>query len=345
MKSKTINAVSVLGFTLLISACGGGGTSDTSAPAAGSPAPPTTTSPPTIADLQSSVPAMTYAYDSAEHAFVSEFNLFRSQVGLGLLSQNILLDKAASNHLKYVITNDKLNGGAVDMGMNDPTTKRSMLHIESAAHQFFTGVQEYDRAKFVGYAGTYVGEQVTFGGNKGGRVAFQALAKTVYHRAAAMMQGPRELGVAVGTDLSQTIAFEVGYGKPQRNSADFVGVYPSDNQMGVGLHAGVETPNPFPELSTSNDDFPTKTGYPVSIIVDESAVLEVTTFTITQAGSSSPLSARVITASNDPNRYLRNYTAFLVASEPLKSGTVYNIAFTGRVNSVVMTRNWKFTTQ
>ena len=344
MNFKTsVSAVAVAAF---LAACGGGGGSaPVAAPVVQVPTVPVVPTPiVTAADLQLTVPALTYAAASAEHQFITALNQFRGQVGLGLLAQNDLLDKSARNHLEYVLKNDVLNGGQVNMRTNDAATGRSQFHIESAAYPLFTGIQEDDRARFVGYAGQYVGEELAFAGGKGGKVALDSLAATIYHRAGLMMQGLRDVGVAVGTDRSQTVTLEMGYKSQQTNASDFVGVYPANNQTGLGLHTFVETPNPFPELSTSNADFPTKTGYPASVVVKEGATLEVITFTMTETGASTPLDVRILTKANDPNRYLSSNIAFLAAKAALKPNTIYAVAFSGRVNNVVVNKSWKFTT-
>ena len=345
MKFKT----SVSAVAVFLAACGSGsgsGGSTPTSPVASVPAVVTQTPMPvpTPANLQTSVPALTYAATSAEHQFVTALNQFRSQVGLGLLAQNDLLDKSARNHLQYVLKNDVLNGGQVNMRTNDAATGRSQFHIESAAYPLFTGIQEDDRARFVGYTSQYVGEEVAFAGGKGGKVALDSLAATVYHRAGLMIQGLREVGVAVGSDRSQTVTLEMGYKSQQTNASDFFGVYPADNQTGLGLHTYVETPNPFPELSISNTDFPTKTGYPASVVVKEGATLEVITFTMTETGASTPLDVRIMTKANDPNRYLTSNIAFLAAKAALKPNTTYAVAFSGRVNNVIVNKSWKFTT-
>lgn len=346
MKNFKITAVAV-SISVLVAACGGGsGSSSTGTPVAVSPPTPTVPTTPAVtpADIQTSVPAFTYPASSVEYGFMTAFNEFRQRVGLGLVAQSPLLDKSAQNHLQYVVTNWNIYGGSVDMEMSDPATGRSMFHIEQAVKPGFTGVQELDRAKATGYNGMYVGEELTFAGGKGAQVAFESLARTIYHRAGLMMEAPRDAGISVGKDASQTITLELGYAKAQSNASDFFGVYPTDKQSGVGRFTGVETPNPFPNLSTSNDDFPTKTGYPVSVLSKAGTTLEVVTFTITEAGDSAPLDTRLLTKANDPNRYLGSNIAFLVAKGTLKANTTYNVAFAGRVNNVLLTKDWKFTT-
>lgn len=348
MKFKT--RATVVAIASLLAACGGG-SSDTPAPA---PAPVGNTPPVAVpapapvvvpADIQTSVPAPTYAEASEEFRFFTALNQFRSQVGLGQLAQNAVLDRAARNHLDYVLRNDVRNGGTVNMTVNDPVTGRSMFHIESSDKPLFTGVQELDRAKSAGYAGSYVGEQLTFGGRKGAQAAFDALTSTVYHRAGLMFQGVNEVGLAVGQDNSQTFVIEEGTSKAQSQASNFIGVYPAAGQGGVGLHAGVETPNPFPDLSTANDDFPRKTGYPVSVVAKEGQTVEVLSFTLTEAGTTAPLDARIMTRDTDPNRYLPGNYAYLVAKSSLKPNTVYTAAFSGRVSNALVKQEWKFTTR
>jgi uncharacterized protein YkwD len=350
MKTYKLTAVAVALSTLL-AACGGGGGDSSTSSAPTSPPVSTTPSTPVVTppvvtpgNLQTSVPALTYAPTSQEFAFVTAFNDFRQKLGLGLLAQNTALDLSAQHHLQYVLTNDVNNGGTVDMSTNDPATGRSMFHIETVGKPLFTGVQEFDRAKAAGYTGVYAGEELTFGGGKGAAVAFAGIVRTVYHRYGLMFQGPTDIGVAVGQDASQTFDLEFGNTTEQSVASDYLGTYPSDKQTGVDLFAGVETPNPFPDLSTSNADFPTKTGYPVSISAKQGATLEVITFTLTESGAGAPLDARILKADNDPNHYLKADAAFLVAKAPLKPNTTYSVAFSGRVNNGLVSKTWTFTT-
>lgn len=350
MKHIKQTALAAAIAVLLVACGGGGGGSSSGTPVGTTPNNPTTPATPsdpivTPGQLQASVPALTYSAASEEFAFVTAFNDFRKKMGLGLLAQNALLDKSAQNHLQYVLTNDVNNGGTVDMSSIDPTTGRPMFHIETVGKPLFTGITELERAKAAGYTGTYAGEFGTFGGNKGAGVAFESLVKTIYHRAGLMFQGPTDIGIAVGKDLSQTFVVEFGNTKSQFNSSDYLGAYPADNQTGVGLYTGVESPNPFPDLSTSNSDFPTKTGYPVSMMSKEGTTLEVLKFTISESGAAAPLDARMLTKDNDPNKNLASNIAFLVAKSPLKPNTTYVVAFSGRVNNVAVNRNWKFSTQ
>lgn len=345
MKKKALVVAAAVAIAVLSTACGGGGSSPTPAPA---PIPVPIPAPTPIVpaeNIQKTVPALTYPSDSAEFSFVTTLNTFRAQVGLGLLAQHAALDKAAANHLAYILRNDMLLGGTVNMRAFDPATGRSNFHIEESTKPLFTGVQEADRAKAAGYIGNYVGEQISFGGGKGSVVALKGLIGTVYHRAGLMHQGPTNIGVSVGADSSQTVVMEFGFlAKPQANAGDYLGVYPADKQTGVGLHAQVEVPNPFPELSLSNDDFPSKTGYPISVSAAQGATLKVQEFVLTDATTGLAVDARVMHHENDPNKLLLPNAAFLIAKTRLKPGTTYQVRFSGLVGGATVTRSWGFTT-
>lgn len=336
-------------LSILLAACGGGGggSSTTPSSASGTGTTPATPATPVVtpANLQATVPAFTYGASSEEFAFGTALNQFRQLAGLGLLAQNTKLDASATAHLAYVLANDINYGGTVTFDAIDPATGNPWFHDEQPNLKGFTGVLPVDRNKAAGYTGLLSGaEEGGYGGGHGAALALSGLIATVYHRQILMSQPLTEFGVAVGTDPSQTVVLELGATTPQSNASDFLGTYPADKQTNVGLHAYVESPNPFPELSTSNADFPTKTGYPVTVESAEGSTMEVVTFTMTQAGSSTPLDVRLLTAATDTLRRLPANIAFIVAKAPLTPNTTYQVAFSGRVNNVVVTKNWSFTT-
>jgi uncharacterized protein YkwD len=344
---KRSNIITVVLISAILSACGGGGSTTPPVapkppPVASNPNPPVAPPPTTPAvpeqDLQTSVPAPSYAANSEELAFFNAYNEFRAQAGLGKLAQNTKLDLAAKNHLNYQAQNLDL-----DLFSTDPATGRAVFHIESPSRPGFTGIQELDRAKFAQYAGSYVGETGSFGLGKGASQAFGDLLATVYHRAGFMFQSPRDIGIVVGADKNQTVIVEFGYEtKRQFNASNYVGNYPADKQTGVRLVAVTELPNPFSDISLS--EFATKTSYPVNVVTAEGTTLAVTSFTMTEAGQSTALDARLITKDNDPNKYVASNYAFLVGKAAFKPNTTYNVVFSGTVNGVALNKSWSFTT-
>lgn len=340
MKCRAISLAA--SCAVVLSACGGGGGNGGSPPlpVSTNPTLPVVTSPPVTPeqDLQTSVPTPTYAANSEELAFFNAYNEFRSQAGLGKLAQSAKLDLAAKNHLNYQAQNPDL-----DLFATDPATGRAVFHIESPGRPGFTGVQEVDRAKFVQYAGPYVGETGSFGLGKGASKAFGDLLATVYHRAAFMYQSPRDIGIVVGTDKNQTVIVEFGYeAKKQFNASNYVGSYPADKQTGVRLVSATELPNPFADITLA--EYAIKTSYPVNVVTAEGTTLAVTSFTITESGQATSLDARLITKANDPNKYVASNYAFLVGKAPFKPNTTYNVVFSGTVNGVALNKSWSFTT-
>ena len=336
--------LTIVATAALLAACGGGGSSD---PALPTPVPVVTPAPivtpvpvVTPASLQTTVPALTYATSSEEYAFVSAYNDFRGKHGLGLLAQNPALDTAAKNHLNYLMLNKDTNWIT---GILDPASGVPLFHIENPARSGFTGVTELQRMQFAGYPATYGGEFGSYGGGRGGKIAFQSLINTVYHRMGLMSQFPREIGIAAGTDGYQTFVIEYGYqSTQQRNSKDFFGAYPADSQTGIPLSTSLETPNPFPDVTYS--ELASKTSYPVSVASQEYTSLTVGAFTITEAGQSTALPGRIMTQANDQNNMIWKNVAFFIGGAPFKANTTYNAAFSGTVNGAAINKTWSFST-
>lgn len=334
-----------LSLAVILTGCGGGGSS-TQASTTPVVTPPVVTPPtPTVtpADLQTTVPALTYAATSQEYAFVTAYNQFRAAMGLGLLAQNAALDKAAASHLAYVTMYSTINGGTVDMSAVNPTYNVPNFHIEDASKAGFTGIRPGDRAAFAGYVNTAATEEGSYGSGVGAVGAFVNLLATVYHRQLFMNQGIRDVGVAIGKDPAQTTVLNMGFGlKSQSNASDYVGVYPADKQTMVPLFASPEAPNPYSDLADSSNATQAGTTYPISLSIKAGATLTVDSFTVTEAGQTTPLKVRLFTNSSDKS--VDASTAFIVGYVPFKGNVTYNVAFKGSVNGSAISKAWSFTT-
>lgn len=342
MKAK-LSTVAVA-CSIFLAACGGGGGGGSSTPS--NPGTPTGTTPPPVvvtppaptSDLQTTVPAPTYAAGSQQREFFDTLNDFRAKLGLGLLAQSTKLDAADENHLKYLLTNTDVNFSAVD-----PKTGRPFFHLEDPARVNYTGITELDRANFTQYGGVYVGETGAYGKGLGAKVALTDLIATVYHRAGLMMQFPRDIGIAVGNDQFQTMVITFGYtSTQQKNEIGYFGAYPADKQTNVPRVAYIETPNPFPEITY--EEFNTKTSFPITVTVEARSTLAVTSFTVTEAGQSTPLDVRLITKDTDPNKMTQANIATIVGKAPFKPNTTYNVRFEGSNSGMAVVKAWTFTT-
>jgi hypothetical protein len=83
----------------------------------------------------------------------------------------------------------------------------------------------------------------------------------------------------------------------------------------------------------------------ITIQVASSKTLVVTSFTVTEAGQTTPLDAWVMEngvtfdgSALDPS------WSVLTAKSPFKLNTTYNVAFIGSVNGSPLTKTWNFTT-
>ncbi|WP_323139987.1 CAP domain-containing protein [Massilia phyllosphaerae] len=343
MRALTLPSALVL---ITLTACGGGSSGGSSTPVAANPiTSPVTTTPATpvstaqAAILQDAV-APTYVAGSTADIAFKKINAFRAAQGLGPLNQNANADIAAKNHQAYVALN---NSGANG-------------HVEVAGTPGFTGATVKDRLVAAGYPATIAGEVIAFSLEypNPDTSAVDNLINTVYHRASMMYQGFTAVGVA-GEDATNPLYMDFGATKAQLNAGDYVGVYPANGQTAVWLTHSVESPNPFyQEMDMTQANMCTKTSAPVSLTSEASTTLSVTSFTVTEAGQTTPLDVRLITSatSTQDTTYLGTNVAFVVGKAPFKANTTYNVHFvgkatgaaTGSANGLSIDKLWSFTT-
>lgn len=341
-----MRAVRVFGFfvSVIVTGCGGGGGGEgtSSTPVATAPAPAPTepiASPIESAALQTAV-APSYATDSYQAGAFRRLNEFRLSMGLGPLNQNMKIDDAAVNHQNYV----RLNSSGAD------------AHHEIAGNPGFTGINPLDRETFAGYPAVIAGEVIAFSNNlsKGEGMAIDNLINSVYHRNVMMNQSLTAVGMAAESQDSP-LYIDMGATMFQRNAGDYVGVYPIDHQTGVWLTHGLESPNPFyQEIEATQENMCAKTSSPISIATENSTILTVTSYTVTEAGQATSLDARLITkaTSAQDNTYLRSNVAFLIGKAPFKANTSYTVHFVGKAtgsvtgtkNGMAIDKTWTFTT-
>lgn len=281
-----------------------------------------------------------YAAGSYSETAFNQLNSFRAAQGLGPLNQNAYIDIAAKNHQDYV---------RVNVGGTDP-------HGETAGKPGFTGMTPKDRMIAAGYSAVTASEVIAFSVQypDPNASAITNLINGLYHRAGMMSQGLTSVGIAP-EDTDNPLYVDMGFTKAQINAGDYVGVYPVNGQTGVWLVHSVESPNPFyQEMEMSLANMCAKTSSPVSIASEASTTLNVTSFTITEAGQSTPLDIRLITkaTSTQDSTYLTSNVAFMVGKAPFKANTTYNVHFigkatgtaTGTTNGLVIDKAWSFTT-
>lgn len=305
-------------FAALLTACGGGGGSAPSSSTDGV-TPPTTPTTPT----QPGAPTATG--DTATDGF-NWFNYRRSQIGLSVLSRNSRLDIAAVGHSNYLRLNN------------------TVVHTQTQGNPGFTGAQLSDRFAAAGYtlAQPYAyGEVISAASDRSGFYHAEELIAAIYHRFVIFEPVFREMGTGAATGNSNYTYFTAdlatvnGYGAGVGHGN--IANYPASGQTAVpvSFFSDNESPDPVPNQN--------EVGYPISVHADISAQLRVTTFTVRQRGGSSDLSVRLLARPADAETPLS--AAAIIPLARLSANTIYDVTFTGTVDSVPVSRNWSFTTK
>lgn len=311
-KASLPAAISAAFMAALLAACGGGGGGST---AAVTP-PPTVTVPP-----EPGAPTLTG--DAATDGY-NWINYRRQQTGLAALTRNARIDAAALGHSNY----QRLNN--------------TVTHTQTAGQPGFTGVNLSDRFTAAGYTlvGPFAyGEVISAASETSGFFHAEELIAAIYHRFVILEPVFREAGTGVATgngytyftaDLAASSGYGPGVGRGQ------LAVYPPPNQTRVPLNffSDTESPDPVPNQN--------EVGYPISVQGDISSTVNVQTFTVRPRGGAD-LPVRLLTRATDRETPVK--AAAIVPLSVLKSGTIYDVTFTGTVDGVTANRSWSFTTK
>jgi len=311
---------------MLLVACGGGGsdtTASTTTPAvtndtgnAGGSGGTTTT----ITDP--SAPAVTgnIATDG-----LNWINYRRSQAGVAQLTRNSLIDTAALGHSNYQKANNVVT------------------HVQTAGNPGFTGADLAARLAQAGYvfntnASRAYGEIISATSNGSGVYMAEELITAIYHRFVMFEPMFKELGSGAATTTAGYTYFTTDFAANNGYGTGISGivVWPYAGQTGVAadFFSNNESPDPVPDQD--------EVGYPVSVHANINTTVTVQTFTIAPHGGSA-LTTRLLSHAGDTETPAS--AAAIVPLAPLKAATVYDVAFSGAVNGVAVTKSWSFTTK
>jgi uncharacterized protein YkwD len=305
-------------------ACGGGGSSST--PAVGTTPVAVTPSPsPSPAPVpEAGAPALVgiVAIDGRNW-----INYRRGQIGIPVVAQNPLIDRAAQAHSDY----QRLNG--------------QITHDEVAGNPGFTGVGELERLAAAGYvldvpAGYAYGEVISATSSGTGAFMVDELITAIYHRFVIFEPMFKEIGTGSATSTRGTTYFTSdfaanhGFGRGIGRGA--LVSWPYSGQTGVtpNFFSNNEEPDPDPDRN--------EVGYPISVHADISAYVTVKSFTVRPRGGAI-LPAKLL--QHDVDAHTVSSAAAIVPQAVLKAATVYDVSFDGVVDGIPVTRNWSFTTK
>jgi uncharacterized protein YkwD len=303
----------------LLTACGGGGGGNVGTNMGVTP--PTT---PTPAPTPTLPGAPTATGDTATDGF-NWFNYRRNQIGLSTLTRNTRIDTAAAGHSNYLRLNN------------------TVVHTQTQGNPGFTGVNLSDRFAAAGYtlvAPYAYGEVISAASDRSGFYHAEELIAAIYHRFVVFEPVFREMGTGASTNSSNYTYFTAdlatingyGTGVGRGNIAN----YPADGQTGVptSFFSDNESPDPVPNQN--------EVGYPISVHADISAQIRVTSFTVRPRGGAD-LTVRLLARASDTET--PTSAAAIIPLTTLRAGTIYDVSFSGTVDSVQVSRNWSFTTK
>ncbi len=263
-------------------------------------------------------------------------NFRRSQVGIPLMTQNTLIDRAAQAHSDYQKLND------------------TITHKEVEGKPGFTGVDLPARLKAAGYAfnilNSYAyGEVISATTSNSGAYMADQLITAIYHRFVIFEPMFKEIGTGSATVTNGytyfTSDFTANDGYGPGIGRGMVVTWPYSAQTGVtpNFFSDYEAPDPIPDAN--------EVGYPVSVHADISATLTVDTFTIRPRGGAVlavKLLQHVIDAAATPpvvDEETPASAAAIVPLTPLRAATTYDVSFSGTSDGLPVSKSWSFTTK
>jgi len=300
---------------------------------------------PTIGNLSTTITTPTYSVGSNELSIYNGLNAVRLAGGFGTLVQDTALDMAASNHAQYINTNYysfSTHDYSSAIYVVDPATGNLTGHVESASKPGFTGILPGDRSKYAAGSSYLVTSEAIAFSSTDGADCLSALLKTVFHRAPLLGKGWGNIGIALVSAGDSPLVRNVCIISPAVKTASkiaptgWTGVYPGVNQTGVPVAMAGEAPDPAPDIAIK--------GYPVTFYTN-AFISTVNTFTLTAAGASSNVPARILMASSFPG-YISPFEAHLLPTQSLAASTTYTATFSALLtDGTTASKTWSFTTQ
>jgi uncharacterized protein YkwD len=317
-----------LGFlsAMALAACGGGG-GGTEPPPPATQAQAAQAAQAAPSTIVTSVPVASYAAGTQERVVYDRLNQERGACGFGLLAQNAKLDASAAAHANYLLVNNTFG------------------HSETSGLSGFTGVDPAARSAAQGYAATYTGEDVSVN-QVSGLAAINGLMAAPYHLASLLI-GELDVGVsfkdthdvhAIVSALVVSPAVPAVPGKNQFPVKGSVLTYPCQGTTGMATGFTGESLN----WTGGPVNFGAG-GQAIVVTAPNYEVLVITSATMSALGGG-VVPTQIVTAANDPNKYLQPQQAFIIPPSALAPNTTYRIVITGTAAGVPFTKDFTSTT-
>ncbi len=291
---------------------------------------------------------------------LSYLNELRTKAGLIELQPDTLLEKAASNHARYLHVHSRAD------------------HFERSGERLYTGVNADERAHYVGYLGK-ISENIATSPNS--RDAIDNLFSAIYHRYGFLDLEIDEIGSAhccrgkadglqvYVYDMANSRIAELCRGRPYNgfgmiysgvcNIGSFtvkeedyfaarkhnlalnpgIIVWPWDGAADIPAAFYEENPDPLPQCSVS--------GYPVSIEFNPHYFdhVSLVSFELYDDAHRPLRPAAILTQSSDPNRKLDPFQFAFMPEKRLSFDSRYTARVIYRVGDRTLVKEWSFRTR
>jgi hypothetical protein len=215
-------------------------------------------------------------------------------------------------------------------------------HDETVGKTGFTGKDTFDRVKAAGYTfnGGYTGEVISATSSGSGFYMAEELITAIYHRFVIFEPKFRDIGTGAATNGSGYTYFTANF---TANTTNGTGIgngamvtWPANNQALVPTNFLSDNESPDPVANVN------EVGYPISVHADIGATIAVSSFTVRARGGSD-LNVKLMKPSGDV--HTSSSVAAIIPLAVLRSGTTYDVTFSGTVNGLAANRSWSFTTK
>lgn len=254
-------------------------------------------------------------------------NYRRTQIGMSALTQNTVIDKAAQGHSDYQRINN------------------TVTHDQVSTNQGFTGVTLENRLRTAGYSfgnPNAIGEVISATSKQSGFFMAEELITAIYHRFVIFEPVFQEVGTGASATAAGyayfTADFVTNNGYGPGIAVGTLANWPFNGQTGVPVdfYSNNEEPDPVPDLN--------QVGYPISVHTNFTRKLTVTSFTVRARNGSANLQTRLLVKGQDSNTTSQSVAA-IIPLAPLTAATVYDVTFSGTIDSVPVSKTWSFTTK
>ena len=294
-------------------------------------APVITDSDETSASVSSSTPltlgSAPFGATAAQKEALYWVNTYRSRAGVQPVHELGTLNRAATAHATYVLSNSDLYAGG---GLS--------VHDQQPGRPAYSGERFWDRLSGAGYAGEAFREVIAYQASPAAAVAHWL--ETVYHRLPLLHPESTHVGYGEASATGEYVnVLDLGTDPKKVTSVPHGVVWPPEGAVDVPLSwDGAETPAP----PSPPDGFPS--GPVITLQFQDRTNFVLHKTTIRDVAEDMALGHVELSTENDPN-LSGDAAVAIYTHSPLLPGRTYKVVVEGQLNGTVFLRGWTFKTR